>query len=524
MGFIEWFLFQINQNYKTKSMTVISKEITLLEDFEINISRLEDYFSAFKQQIIEDESLLSPYGKKRIIYADWTASGRLYRPIEERMMNDIGPFVANTHTETSTTGAMMTLAYHEARKIIKKHVNANEDDVLITTGTGMTDAVNKFQRILGLKVSENLKGFTTIPQAVKPVVFITHMEHHSNQTSWLETIADVVVIPCNETGLICLDKFEDLLVDYKSVPIKIASVTACSNVTGIRTEYHKVAKLIHKHGGLCFVDFACSAPYVDIDMHPKEKEEYLDAIFLSPHKFLGGPGSSGVLIFNKKLYSNLVPDNPGGGTVSYTNPWGDHDYVDDIETREDGGTPGFLQTIKVAMAIRLKEKMGVSNMLEREHQINKYVFKRLMAINNLHILADQHQERLSIFSFYVDGAHYNLIVKLLNDHYGIQTRGGCSCAGTYGHYLLNVDQSTSKAIEQKILGGCLLERPGWVRMSIHPTMTAAEVIFICDAIENVAKNYKRLGEKYKYNAAKNEYEYAEQNDVYKINVGKWFEI
>ena len=310
-------------------------------------TQLENYFRKFRENIVGiNQTFESPYGKKDIIYADWTASGRLYRPIEEKLMNVIGPYVANTHTETSITGSSMTHAYHEARNIIKKHVNASKDDVLLTVGTGMTGAINKFQRILGLKVSENLKEHTAIPEELRPVVFITHMEHHSNQTSWLETIAKVEVIPCNEKGLVCFESYQKLLDKYKDHPIKIAAVTACSNVTGIKTDYHTIAKLIHQNNGLCFVDFACSAPYVAIDMHPEDEEAYLDAVMFSPHKFLGGPGASGVLIFNKKLYKNLVPDNPGGGTVSYTNPWGDHDYIDDIESREDGVLQASYKPLK----------------------------------------------------------------------------------------------------------------------------------------------------------------------------------
>ena len=452
---------------------------------------LESYFDTFRPHVVGlDTSFKSPYGIKKIIYADWTASGRMYRPIEEKLLKDIGPFVANTHTETSITGSVMTHAYHDARSIIKNHVNASKDDVLITVGTGMTGAINKFQRILGLKLNENLKAHTQVPEDKRPIIFVSHMEHHSNQTSWLETIAKVEVIPSNASGLPCLESLENLLEVHKDCPIKIAAVTGCSNVTGIETPYRAIASIMHKNNGLCFVDFACSAPYISIDMHPENEMEYLDAITFSPHKFLGGPGSSGVLVFNKKLYKNLVPDNPGGGTVSYTNPWGDHDYIDDIETREDGGTPGFLQVIRIALSIKLKEEMGVQNILDREHELNAIIFEKLKQIENLKILAPDHTDRLGVFSFYIEKAHYNLIVKLLNDRFGVQTRGGCSCAGTYGHYLLNVDESTSKSIEKKILEGCLMERPGWIRMSIHPTMTNAEVEFVCDAVEEVAKNFK----------------------------------
>ncbi|WP_298500307.1 aminotransferase class V-fold PLP-dependent enzyme [uncultured Algibacter sp.] len=489
------------------------------------VSQLEQYFEKFRSNIVGiNQYFDSPYGRKKIIYADWTASGRLYKPIEEKLLNEIGPFVANTHTETSITGSTMTLAYHQARNIIKGHVNASKDDVLITVGTGMTGAINKFQRILGLKLSENLKDDTIIPEAKRPIIFVSHMEHHSNQTSWLETIARVEVIPSNKAGLPCTKKLKTLIEKHKECPIKIAAITGCSNVTGIRTNYHEVAKIMHQNNGLCFVDFACSAPYVSINMHPKEEDEYLDAITFSPHKFLGGPGASGVLVFNKKLYKNLVPDNPGGGTVSYTNPWGNHDYIDDIETREDGGTPGFLQAIRIALSIQLKEEMGVQNILDREHELNAIVFDRLSKIENLKILAPEHKNRLGVFSFYIDNAHYNLIVKLLNDKFGVQSRGGCSCAGTYGHYLLHVDQLTSRAIEEKILEGCLMERPGWIRMSIHPTMTNNDIEFICEAIKEVSKHYKIWGKDYEYNAIKNEYIYKESHDAEKVITKNWFKL
>ncbi|WOD42785.1 aminotransferase class V-fold PLP-dependent enzyme [Hwangdonia lutea] len=488
-------------------------------------SNLEAYFKPFREQIIGiNQTFESPYGQKKIIYADWTASGRLYKSIEDKLLNDIGPYVANTHTETSVTGSAMTLAYHDARHIIKKHVNASKDDVLITVGTGMTGAINKFQRILGLKINENLKDHTQVPEEKRPIIFVSHMEHHSNQTSWLETIARVKVIPSNDEGLPCINKLKELIETHKDCPIKIAAITGCSNVTGIRTNYHDVARVMHQNNGLCFVDFACSAPYVSINMHPENEDAYLDAITFSPHKFLGGPGSSGVLIFNKKLYKNLVPDNPGGGTVSYTNPWGDHDYIDDIETREDGGTPGFLQAIKIALSIRLKEKMGVKNILDREHELNAIIFKRLKNIENLRILAENHTDRLGVFSFYIEDAHYNLIVKLLNDRFGVQTRGGCSCAGTYGHYLLNVDEPTSKSIEKKILDGCLIERPGWVRMSIHPTMTNNEVHLICDAIEAVSKNHKDWGKDYEYSAIKNEFIHKGNHHIEKDIIRNWFKL
>jgi selenocysteine lyase/cysteine desulfurase len=488
-------------------------------------TNLEQYFQQFRENIIGiDQEFVSPYGKQKIIYTDWTASGRLYRPIEEKLMNEFGPFVANTHTETTVSGTAMTKAYHQARHIIKNHVNANSDDVLIIDGTGMTGVVNKFQRILGLKVPENLKDFITIPADKKPIVFVSHMEHHSNQTTWLETIADVEVIPSDDEGLLSIENLEILLEKYKDRSFKIASITSCSNVTGIRTQYHDVAKLMHQHNGLCFVDFACSGPYVTIDMHPEDPESYLDAIFFSPHKFLGGPGTPGILVFNKKLYQNLVPDNPGGGTVSWTNPWGQHKFIDNIEDREDGGTPGFLQVIKTALVIQLKEKMGVENIMKREHEIVDYVFKTLGSISNIQILASQHQDRLGVISFYIDDLHFNMGVKLLNDKFGIQTRGGCSCAGTYGHFLLHVDQETSHKLVDEISLGDLIRKPGWIRMSIHPTTTSDEISYVCNSIKELAKNHAIWSKDYEYNKHTNEFIHVDARPLEDELVKNWFSV
>lgn len=488
-----------------------------------NTISLETYFQDFRKNIVGiNQEFMSPYGKKQIVYTDWTASGRLYRPIENKLLNEFGPFVANTHTETTVSGTAMTKAYHHARHIIKRHTNASQDDVLITDGTGMTGVINKFQRILGLKVPENLKDFITVPAEKKPVVFISHMEHHSNQTSWLETIADVEIIPSCEKGLFCLDNLAQLLEKYTDRTIKIASITSCSNVTGLKTPFHEAAKLMHQHNGVCFVDFACSGPYVEIDMHPADPDAYLDAIFFSPHKFLGGPGTSGVLIFNKKLYNNMIPDCPGGGTVSWTNPWGEHKYIDNIEDREDGGTPGFLQVIKTALAIELKEEMGIENILQREHEIVESIFEVLEPVENIKILAGQHKNRLGVISFFIENLHFNLGVKLLNDKFGIQTRGGCSCAGTYGHFLLHVDQETSNKLVNEITIGDLIKKPGWIRMSIHPTTTDEEIAFVCDSIKALAKNHETWALDYSYNKNTNEFIHKNANSFEDELVAGWF--
>ncbi|MAM05124.1 MAG: selenocysteine lyase [Flavobacteriales bacterium] len=486
---------------------------------------LEHHFSFFRKNIIGiNQTFQSPFGKKKIVYADWTASGRIYKKIEEKLNNEVFPFVANTHTETTTTGATMSLAFHEALSIIKRHVGASENDVIISAGAGMTMLVSKFQRILGLKIHEKYKDKINIKN--RPVIFVTHMEHHSNQTSWLETIAEVKVIPHTDQGKIDLEQFSNLVSQYKERKLKIAAITSCSNVTGVFTPYYEIAEIIHNHNGFCFVDFACSAPYININMHPKNPKQKLDAIYFSPHKFLGGPGSTGILIFDKNLYSNKVPDAPGGGTVDWTNPWGGHKYIDDIEVREDGGTPAFLQTIKTALAIQLKEKMDVKKILLREKELHSMIWKRFSSIENLNLLADNFYDRLGVYSFYIEGLHFNLGVQLLNDKYGIQVRGGCSCAGTYGHILLNVNKDSSKKITQKINSGDLSLKPGWIRMSIHPTMTNDEVIYIMDAIESLSKNHDIWSKDYFYNSKSNEFKY--KNKEFSKNnflrAKEWFNI
>lgn len=462
-------------------------------------TNLENYFSTFKNNIVGNNLFIqTPYGKKQMIYADWIASGRLYTPIENSMLNNFGPLIGNTHSEASETGVFMTKAYHEAKKIIKQHVNANDNDIIITSSAGMTRVVNKLQRILGLKLPDKNSYYNQITgkqiigydlsENDKPVVFVTHVEHHSNHFSWVETIADVVLLPPCYNLKVCVESLEKELEKYKSRKIKIGAFSGGSNVTGCLPEVHEFAKTMHKYNGLCFIDFAASAPYIDINMHPEEKDAYFDAIYFSPHKFLGGPGSAAVLIFNKKLYTNSIPDNPGGGTVNWTNPWNEASYIDDAEVREDGGTPAFLQTIRTALSIKLKEKMGAKNIIEREHELLKIAFDELPKIKGIHILARDIEERIGVITFYSEIVHHNLIVKLLNDRFGVQTRGGCSCAGPYGHYLFHIDKNVSHLFTKKIESGDSREKPGWVRVSLHPTLSNDELYFIIDALKQISEN------------------------------------
>ncbi len=488
--------------------------------------QLEKHFEYFRANTIGNELIFeTPYGSKKIIYADWIASGRLYRPIENHIANVFGPYVGNTHTETSETGTLMTKAYHHAHNLIKKHVNAGPNDVIITAGAGMTTVVNKMIRILGLKTCGMIQKKDCIQKTERPIVFISHMEHHSNHTSWLEANVDVVILKPNKELLVDLDELRYQLEKFKDRNFKIGSFTACSNVTGIETPYHEMAKIMHEHGGVAFIDFAASAPYVDIDMHPADDEmKKLDAIFFSPHKFLGGPGSSGVLIFDQTLYKNVTPDNPGGGTVDWTNPWGEYKYIDDIEVREDGGTPGFLQAIRTALAIEVKNQMGTETMRKREHLLVKRTFAEFRKIDGVKILADNVEDRLGVFSFFLENVHFNLVVKLLNDRFGIQVRGGCACAGTYGHFLLDVSYEKSKKITDLINHGDLSEKPGWIRASLHPTMTDWELDTLIEGVTAVAQNHRKWSKDYIYNKHTNEFRHKDELEDKTVIVKPWFKL
>lgn len=485
---------------------------------------LEQHFSKFRENTIGlNHTFESVYGEQKLLYADWIASGRLYGPIEDTMRNKIGPMIANTHSFSSQTGKASTYAYQHAREIIKKHVNANSNDVLVTTGTGMTAALSKLQRIVGLRLPSNIKDKTVVRYVTeRPVVFITHMEHHSNQVPWYETVADVVILPSDENNLVDPKILEQTLRKYGDRSLKIGSFTACSNVTGIITPYHELAKIMHKHGGYCFVDFAASAPYVAIDMHPKDPFGQLDAIFFSPHKFLGGPGSCGVLVFNKMLYQSNFPDNPGGGNVKYTTPWGGYHYNEDIEIKEDGGTPGFLQVMRTALCLELKEQMGIENMKKREAELLTLCYAEFQKIPGLKVLGDTKAEKIGCVSFTIEKIHYNLIVRLLNDRFGIQVRGGWSCASTYAHTLFGIEKEESAVITQGIFENNLSRKPGWVRLSLHPTMTNKELLFICDAIQKVILYHEQWKEVYKYNPSTNEFENLAGEGPISEEVKGWF--
>ena len=472
---------------------------------------LESHFREIREGVIGNNGFfMSPYGAKKILYADWMATGRLYRPIEEKLMDELGPYLANTHSYSSETGKVTSDLYMEARERIKAHVNADEDDILVTTGSGMTGALARLQHIMGLKGAR-----PSDPRKV-PVVFITHMEHHSNQVSWMETMADIVIVPPGEDLMPCPDNLDELLGNYKDRTLKIGAFTACSNVTGEMTDHKGLAKTMHAHGGICFFDFAASAPYVDIDMHPSDPDCRMDAIYFSPHKFLGGPGACGLLIFNKWLYKSESPDIPGGGNVKWTTPWGKYAFFGDIELREDGGTPGVIQTIKAALAIQLKEKMDTKLMYIKELALLGLFRDELKDIGEIKHFGNGHTRRIGCLSFNIKDIHYNLVVRLLNDRFGIQVRGGWSCASTFAHYLFGLDQARSSEIMNGIDQKNLRNKPGWVRVSLHPTMNDVDVEFITEALREIVNSHEKWAKDYTYNPLNNEYEYIQMNSVDKV--------
>lgn len=443
------------------------------------------------------------YGTKPLVYADWSATGRVYLPIEKEMLETYAPYIGNTHTSASTTGKFMSEQYAEAKRVIKRHVGARDTDALLACGSGMTGAVVALQDILQLRVPADMRS--AIPHASRPVVFVTHMEHHSNHTTWLETVCDVEVIKPDVSGLPSLAHVEELLEQYRSRPLRIAAITAASNVTGALVDVHAIARIMHENDGLCFVDYTAAAPYLPIDMHPRDSVASLDAIYFSPHKFLGGAGTPGILVFDAQLYASQTPQRPGGGTVRWTDPWGGRRYIDDIEVREDGGTPPFWGVIKASLAIQLKDKMTVRAIGRRERELNTMLLLSLKSIPGLNVLAPGIKNRLPIVSLTIDGLHYELVSRLLNDRFGIQSRSGCMCAGTYGHYLLGISRDESQAFCARIDCGDESLRPGFVRLSLHPTTTDAEVAHIIRALAETAQHGAEWAKEYAYDSATNEH-------------------
>lgn len=441
-----------------------------------------------------DRALRGPYGLRRVTYADYTASGRALDFIEDYIRDQVLPLYANTHTETSGTGLQTTRFREEAREIIHDAVSGGEDDVVLFCGSGATGAINKLVEILNIRLPAELDDAYNlsdqIPEEDRPVVFIGPYEHHSNELPWRESIAEVVEIEQDQDGLIDLDSLETKLQAYEGRPLKIGSFSAASNVTGIGSKTRETSVLLHEYGAVSFWDFAAAGPYVNIEMNMSGDElAYKDAVFISPHKFIGGPGTPGVLVVKEDLMENSVPTEPGGGTVAYVNSE-EHRYLDDPVHREEGGTPAIVESIRAGLVFQLKGAVGHEAIEKRERDFIERAIERWADHPNLEILGNPDAWRLSIVSFVVRHEdmylHHNFVVALLNDLFGIQARGGCSCAGPYGHRLLGIDLDTSHAFEREIMRGCEGVKPGWVRVNFNYFIDETVFEYILEAVEFIA--------------------------------------
>ncbi|HMA18343.1 MAG TPA: aminotransferase class V-fold PLP-dependent enzyme [Thermoanaerobaculia bacterium] len=462
----------------------------------------------------DDEAVMGPYGLRRVTYADYTASGRSLVFIEDYIREAVLPLYANTHTESSGTGLQTTRFREDARSIIRESLGGNPaDHVVIFCGSGSTAAINKLVDVLNLRLPADLDdryGFrSSIPPEERPVVFIGPYEHHSNELPWRESIAEVVTIPEDADGRIDLAALEGALVAHAHRPLRIGSFSAASNVTGIISDTRAISVLLHRHGALSFWDFGAAAPYVEVELSPHRpgrdvELDYKDAIFISPHKFIGGPGTPGILAGRRDLFHNRVPTMPGGGTVAYVNPF-DHVYLEDPEDREEGGTPAIVESIRAGLVFQLKAAVGVDAIREREESFIHRAIERWERNPNIRILGSHSLPRLSIVSFVVRHAgrylHHNMVVALLNDLFGIQSRGGCSCAGPYGHRLLGIDIETSHEFQHEIALGCEGIKPGWVRVNFNYFINDAVFEFILDAVDLVATDGWRLLPEYRFEAA-----------------------
>lgn len=498
--------------------------------------RLE--FNYLRQQIAGvDSTFETPFGPRLLVYCDYTASGRCLRFIEEYLQS-LQRHYANTHTEDDITGRSMTQLLHEAEQSIKDSVNAGPHGRIVACGTGATGAIDKLQQMVGvalppatrqtlLGVLRQVIGEKTVEEfrsrlhELQPVVFVGPYEHHSNEVTWREGLATVVEVRLDDDGGIDLAHLEELLQDPRyQGRLRIGSFSSGSNVTGMRSPIHDICRLMHRYDGIACFDYAATGPYVEIDMSPPPDPDggdpSIDAIFVSPHKFLGGPGSSGVLVFKEQLYHReLAPTVGGGGTVDYVG-YDSHDFTAHIEEREKAGTPGVLQVLKAALAFQVKEAVGTDRIEARESELVRRAMQRWGESPNVEILGNPDPDRrVAILSFNLrepggSYLHPKFVTTLANDLFGIQSRAGCSCAGPYGHRLLSIDAPTSERYRAWIQKGFNGIKPGWCRVGFHYVMDDAEADYVIDAIDFLADHGHRFLPLYRFDVHSGTWSHREE--------------
>jgi selenocysteine lyase/cysteine desulfurase len=462
--------------------------------------RLENQLERIRSAVIGDDVVLDgPFGPRRLVYADWTASGRSLAFIEEVIREAVLPLYANTHTEASATGLHTTHLREDARRAVHRALGGGPDDVVVFCGSGATGAVDRLIRILQLGARS------------RPVVFVGPFEHHSNELPWRESAADVVVIRQDAEGRLDLDHLRRELERHADRPLKIGSFSAASNVTGITTDVDAVSVLLHRHGALACWDYAAAAPHLPVDMNPSPDTEdgalaYKDAIFVSPHKLPGGPGTPGVLVAKRRLFANDVPALPGGGTILYVTPES-QTYLSDPSQREEAGTPAIVESIRAGLVFRLHEEVGMEAIQAREEAFVRRALSSWRENPRLLLLGNPDLPRIPIISFgvrhpieaYPVGMlHPNFVGALLNDLFGIQARSGCFCAGPYGHRLMDFDLETSAAHEGEAARGFLGIKLGFVRLSFAYFSSETVFEYLVAAVNFVADHGHKLLPLYRF--------------------------